>query len=168
MTLLAISPVATAGISAGVAAVVSVVTLWINGVRQERGRRSELYGKALAATMAYREFPYAIERRRNETEHRSEERVRLSEALREVQADISLHQALVRVERSTEVLRAYNTLVTKTREIAGGYMKAAWAGDPVASDKEMNRKVPLEYAILDRYVDEYLEKLRNDLKWWRF
>lgn len=166
--ILAVSPLATVGISAGVAAVVSVITLWINGVRQERGRRRELYGKALAATMAYREFPYAIVRRRNEDQHRSEERVRLSEALREVQADISLHQALLRVERSEDVVKAYNTLVGKTREIAGGYMKDAWQAEPITSDKEVNQGAPLAYATLDRYVDEYLKKVRNDLRWWRF
>jgi len=164
----AVSPLATAGISAGVAAVVSVVTLWISGVRHERARRREQYGKALAATMAYREFPYAIVRRRHEDDYRSEERVRLSEALREVQSDISLYQALLRVERSKEALRAYNTLVGRTRDIAGGYMKDAWGGDPVASDDEMNRRVPLDYATLDRYVDDYLAAVVSDLRWWRF
>lgn len=163
----AVSPLATVGISAGVAAAVSLVTLWISGVRQDRVRRRELYAAALAATMAYREFPYAIVRRRPEEEHRSAERVRISEALREVQADIAQHQALLRVERSNGVATAYNELVGKTREIAGGYMKDAWEGPPAENDTDMNRGVPLAYGALDTYVDVYLEEVKMALRWWR-
>jgi len=161
----AVSPLATVGISAGVAAAVSLVTLWISGVRHERARRRELYAAALAATMTYREFPYTIVRRRPEKEHRSAERVRISEALREVQANIAQHQALLRVERSDGVARAYDELVGKTREIAGGYMKNAWEGPAADSDCDMNRRVPLAYGILDTYVDAYLTEVKKALSW---
>lgn len=161
-----VSSLATVGISAGVAAAVSIVTLWVNGGRQERARRRELYAAALAATMAYREFPYAIVRRRPEQEHRSAERVRISESLREVQANIAQHQALLRVERSNGVTRAYNELVGKTREIAGGYMKDAWEGPAAESDKDVNRRVPRAYGTLDTYVEAYLTEVKKALRWW--
>jgi len=47
---------------------------------------------------AYKEMAFAI-RRRN-TEDRASERVRLSEAMREIQKDISFHHALIGRERS--------------------------------------------------------------------
>jgi hypothetical protein len=165
--VIAASALGAAGISAAVAAAIGLLTLWVAGVRAERVRRRELYAEALAATMAYREFPYAIRRRRSEKEERSAERVRISETLREVQHDLSQYQALMRIERATQVAAAYQTLVGKTREIAGGYMKDAWQDEPVQTDADMNMRVPLEYGVLDRYVEAYLEAVKNDLPWWK-
>jgi hypothetical protein len=165
--VIAASALGAAGISAGVSAAIGLVTLWVAGARVERARRRELYGEALAATMAYREFPYAIRRRRAEEEHRSAERVRISEALREVQRDLSQYQALMRVERATAVVSAYQTLVGKTREIAGSYMKDAWQGDAVRTDADMNMRLPLDYTVFDSYVQEYLDAVKEDLPWWR-
>jgi hypothetical protein len=161
------SALGAAGISAGTAAVIGLLTLWVAGVRAERARRRELYGAALAATMTYREFPYAIRRRRTEDEHRSAERVRIYEALREVQRDLSQYQAIMRVERAIEVATAYQTLVGKTREIAGGYMKDAWQAEPVQADADMNMGVPLDYSALDGYVRAYLDAVKDDLPWWK-
>ena len=87
--MIATSALGAAGISAGVSAAIGLVTLWVAGIRAERARRRELYADALAGTMAYREFPYAIRRRRAEDPDRSGERVRISEAVREVQHDLS-------------------------------------------------------------------------------
>ena len=165
--MIAASALGAAGISAGVAAVIGLLTLWVAGVRAERARRRELYAEALAATMAYREFPYAIRRRRKEEGERSAERVRISEALREVQHDLSQYQALMRIERATKVASAYQTLISKTREIAGGYMKDAWQDDPVQTDADMNMRVPLDYSVLDKYVQNYLDAVKQDLPWWK-
>lgn len=165
--MMAASALGAAGISAGVAATVSLLTLWVAGLRAERTRRRELYADALAATMAYREFPYAIRRRQHEEEHRSAERVRISEALREVQRDLSQYSALMRIERAEKVANAYHVLVTKTREIAGGYMKDGWNADPIERDAEMNMKVPLDYSTLESYVQAYVDAVEKDLPWWK-
>jgi hypothetical protein len=159
--VIAASALGAAGISAAVAAAIGLLTLWVAGLRAERARRRDLYAEALAATMAYREFPYAIRRRRGEAEHRSAERVRISEALREVQRDLSQHQALMRIERATKVATAYQELVGKTREIAGGYMKDAWQDDPVETDPDMNMRVPLDYSVLDKHVQAYLDAVKR-------
>jgi len=164
---MAASALGAAGISAGVAAVVSLLTLWVAGLRAERTRRRELYADALAATMAYREFPYAIRRRRYEEEHRSAERVRISEALRDVQRDLSQYTALMRIERADGVVKAYRVLVTKTREVAGGYMKDAWEAEPIETDTEMNMKVALDYCTLESHVQAYLDAVKDDLPWWK-
>jgi hypothetical protein len=60
---------------------------------------------------------------------------RVSEALREVQHDLSQYLALMRIERANKVATAYQTLVSKTREIAGGYMKDAWQDEPVQTTR---------------------------------
>lgn len=164
---IATSPLGAAGISAGVAAVVGLLTLWVAGLRQERARRRQLYAEALGAVLAYREFPYAIRRRRHEEEHRSEERVRISESLREVQRDLSHHEALLRVEQARGVAQAYQHLVLKTREIAGSYMNECWKFEPVTTDAEMNMGVPFDYSTLRQYEDEYLRAVKTDLAWWR-
>lgn len=165
--IVAASALGAAGISAGVAAVVGLMTLWVAGLREERARRRGLYADGLAATMAYREFPYAIRRRRHEQEHRSAERVRISEALREVQRDLAQHTALMLIERADKAVRAYQHLVAKTREIAGGYMKDAWDADPIDTDADMNMKLPLDYSVLDSYVQAYLDAVKEDLPWWK-
>lgn len=167
MTVFAVSALATIGISVGVSAAISLFTLWVAGLRQERARRRELWAGALAATMAYREFPYAIRRRRCEPEHRSEERIRLSEGLRVVQQDLAQHQALMRVEDRPEVRKTYEQLVRRTREIAGGYMKDAWEADPIETDAEVNAGAPYDYSVLRKHEDAYVESVKADLAWWR-
>lgn len=163
----AVSALATVGISAGVAAAVSLFALWVAGRRQERGRRRELWAAALAATMAYREFPYAIRRRRCEPEHRSQERVRLSEALRLVQQDLAEHQALMRIEDRGDVKDAYTRLMSETRKIAGGYMQSEWKADPIQSDSEVNTEEPFDYSALAKDEDAFVEAVRKDLGWRR-
>lgn len=164
---MAASALSAAGISAGVAAAVGLVTLWVAGLRAERARRRGFYADALAATMTYRESPYAIRRRRHEQEHRSAERVRISETLWEIQRDLSQYTALMRIERAEKVVSAYNNLVAKTREIAGGYMKDAWDAEPIETDAEMNMEVPLDYSVLDSYVQAYLDAVKQDVPWWK-
>src|SRR3712207_8043860 len=63
-----------------VAAAINLLVLATVGLREERRRRRDFYASALEATLAYREFAYAIPRRRHDAP--AEERVRLSESLR--------------------------------------------------------------------------------------
>src|ERR1700730_9600381 len=92
----------TVALGVGIAAaVVALLGVWINGLREERRRRRELYANALEATYAYREFAYVVRRRR--TDVAGEERVRVSEALREIQRDLSKYEALMKIERCTQV-----------------------------------------------------------------
>lgn len=154
----------TAIIAAIVAAAVSLVALWINGVRQERQRRREFYAAALEATFAYREFAYAVRRRRHDQPEA--ERVRISEAMREVQRDIARHDALMRIERAANVAAQYRALVVKTREVAGGYIRSAWESRPITGDGEMSIS-GLDFSALDGFVTAFLEAVAEDLAWWR-
>lgn len=149
-------------IAAVVAAVVSLFGLWLNGVRQERARRREAFAQALAAVVAYQEFPYAIRRRRHDQP--GEERIRLSEALRTVQKDLAFHMAWVDLEGSAETAERYRTLVAETRRVAGGYMHEAWNGQPTSEDSEMNI-TDIDYRELAEPKAAYLISVQNDLRW---
>ena len=164
--IFAVSAPVAALIAAAVAASINVVVLAAVGLREERRRRRDFYAAALEATLAYREFAYAIPRRRPDA--LAEERVRISEALREVQRDLARAESLMRVERATKVAAAYRQLVAKTREVAGGYMRDAWERDPITSDREMNTGSGLDFSRLDQFETAYLDAVEADIKWDRF
>lgn len=156
----------TAALIVGVvAAVVAMLGVLINGLREERRRRRELYANALETTYAYREFAYVVRRRRADAP--GEERVRISEALREIQRDLAKFEALMTIERCTRVAVAYRHLVDKTREIAGEYMRASWNGDGASGDRQMNI-ANIDFAPLKPYETAYLEAVQSDLAAWRF
>jgi acetylornithine deacetylase/succinyl-diaminopimelate desuccinylase-like protein len=114
------------------------VNVWMARRRsreEERARIRNTFAAAFEAYTAYKEFPYAIRRRRpNDPEA---ERIRLSEALRAVQEKLSYYLAWTQAE-SVEVGQQYGRLVAEARRVAGGAMHAAWNDPPRASDPEMN------------------------------
>ncbi|MGH2965131.1 MAG: hypothetical protein ACRDMH_07095 [Solirubrobacterales bacterium] len=157
-------------VAAAVSAIIALLTLWVNGVRKERSRRQQLYADALAAVAAYREFPYVIRRRRapapGHEEIAGEERVRISEALRQVQRDITSFSAWMKAEPTTDVSVKYDELVSETRRVAGGYMHEAWKADPLDNDAGMN--IPgVDYSSLAQYETAYLDAVRGALTFWR-
>lgn len=164
----------TAAIATIVASVVSggiaLLTFWATGVRQERARRRQLYADALAVLVAYREFAYVIRRRRGATrshEHTpGDERIRISEALREIQKDIAYFNSWIQTEARSDVPKKYGELVAHTRRVAGGYMRDAWNAPPLDNDAGMN--IPdIDYTPLKEYEQAYLDAVKQSLKFWR-
>jgi len=142
-------------VAAAVAFAGVMLTLWVHGQRARRGRLRELYAGGWAAVQAYKEFAFAM-RRRN-VEDRAGERVRISEAMREVQKDLSFYEALIGRERSDRVACEYRILVAKTREIAGEIIKRSWNEEPIDSDKEMHSpQIAGELQALKVFEDGYL------------
>lgn len=125
-----------AGAALGVAGV--LVGLWINGDRAERQRRRDLHARALAAVIDYGEMPFMIRRRRVEDEHRSAERVRLSDHFSRIKAEISTCQVLLAADGDRKISAAYRKLFSTARETVGQQAHEAWKADPIASDPEMN------------------------------
>jgi hypothetical protein len=158
-------PVGVVLISTGVAALVSLLTLWVAGQREVRQRRRESYAKALTAGVAYREFPYAIRRRRDDAP--GEERVRLSEALREIQRELAFYEAWMRLEGSGETITTFQALIAETRKVAGGYMSEAWKEPAARTDADMNI-AGIDYATIRPLENAYLAAVRKDLSGWRF
>jgi hypothetical protein len=167
MTILAAwgTPQTAALIIGIVAAIVAMLGVWINGLREERRRRREFYAAALEATFAYREFAYVVRRRRPDVP--GEERVRISEALREIQRALAKYEALMTIERCADVAVKYKHLVEKTREVAGGYMRTSWEGDGAGTDAQMNIS-NIDFAPLEDSEQGYLTAVAADLPAWKF
>jgi hypothetical protein len=152
-----------------VAAVVSGLILLIGhgiaGRREAHARRRELFAKALAATIDYREFAYAVRRRRGDEPEA--ERMRLSEVMRLIQGDIAFHAAWITIE-SAVVAASFGDLVAETRRTAGGYIRAAWNAKPISTDAEMNQPGGLDFNNLASVEAAYVEAVRRHLSPWRW
>jgi hypothetical protein len=152
-------------VAALIAAAASLLTLWVTGIRADRTRRRALYAKALEAALAYREFPYLI-RRRNHSDLAGE-RVRISEALREVQRDLAFCESMLRMERHTKVYVEYKNLVAPTRIIAGGYMRDEWDRPPITTDSEVNVPGGFDYSGLAAEEKAFTDATAEALRWWK-
>jgi hypothetical protein len=147
------------------------VNVWMARRRsreEERARIRNTFAAAFEAYTAYKEFPYAIRRRRPDDPEA--ERIRLSEALRAVQEKLSYYLAWTQAE-SAEVGQQYGRLVAEARQVAGGAMHAAWNDPPRASDAEMN--IPpdvVDLRQLEAAEAQYMQAVRDHLAsltpWW--
>lgn len=139
-----------------------MIKLWWDARSARRERLRELYAGGWAAVQAYKEMAFAI-RRRN-IDNRPGERVRLSEAMRTIQKDISYYEALIGRERSGRVAAEYRGLVAKTREIAGGIIRRSWNEEPITSDSQMHSsEVAAELGALKPFEDGYMNAVADEL-----
>ncbi len=151
-----------------VAAGINILLARRKSREEERNRLRTTFAAAFAAYSAYKEFPYAIRRRRADIP--GEERIRLSEALRAIQADLAYHVAWTAAESRT-VGEAYANLIQEVRRAAGVAMHDAWKAPPNDSDDTMN--IPptvVDLSSLAPYEAEYIEAVRTHLRalapWW--
>lgn len=148
-----------------IAAAAALIVLWVNGYRADRARRRALYAEALRPLNEYREYPYAVRRRRHDAP--SEERARIQAALQEVQERITHHEDLLRLERGGHLYAPYRALVRRTRIVAGRTVNEQWSTPPITDDKQMNLGQPFDVSKIDPYKDAFLDAVDEDLKWWR-
>ncbi|WP_051944371.1 hypothetical protein [Streptacidiphilus rugosus] len=153
------------------ALITATINIWLarrKSREEECDRLRTAFAEAFATYSAYKEMPYAIRRRR--ADQPAEERTRLSETLREIQARLAYHQAWILLESSTAGT-AYQDLVNQLRAIAGAAMSSAWADPPLDNDPGMN--IPPSVIDLSGLRDNentYLEAVRGHLHktkpWW--
>lgn len=153
------------------ALVTATINIWLGRRKsreEERNRLRASFAEAFAAYSTYKEFPYAIRRRRADAP--AEERIRLSEALREVQANLAYHLAWTAVE-SQSVGQAYANLIQQVRKTAGTAMRDAWNAPPNDSDDTMN--IPpnvVDLSSLVAHETDYIDAVRTHLRtlapWW--
>lgn len=131
----------TAAVLSG-AVVAAVVSGWVNAALarrstrlEERARVRATLAEAYQAYADYKEFPYAIRRRRHDQD--AEERIRLSEEVRRAQSRLSYYQAWALAE-DPETGDAYNQLVGQLRKVAGASMREAWREPALDNDAGMN------------------------------
>ncbi len=137
---------------------------WLENRRSreaERARLRQSFAEAFAAYADYKEFPYAIRRRRGDQER--EERTRLSAELSAIQSRLSYYRAWTQFE-SRAVGNAYANLLEEMRKVAGAAMSEAWKQPPVQDDQEMN--IPVEAVDLrglgpeeDKYIQAVTARL---------
>ena len=166
----------TAAVLSG-AVVAAVVSGWVNAALarrstrlEERARVRSTLAEAYQAYADYKEFPYAIRRRRADQD--AEERIRLSEEVRGVQSRLSYYQAWTLAE-SPETGAAYNRLVTQLRRVAGASMREAWLGPALDNDAGMNIGPDrVDLSELKPAEDEFLKAAKAHVEalttpWWR-
>lgn len=127
--------IASTVVAAVVSGLVAFVLAWRSHRLDERARVRAAFADAFRACAEYKEMPYAVRRRR--ADQPGDERVRLSEQLRDIQARLSYYQAWTASE-CDGVGAAYDTLVTAVRSRAGGAMREAWKGPALDNDPGMN------------------------------
>lgn len=135
---------------------------------EERSRQRTAFAEAMRCAVQYKEMPYATRRRDGGQE--ASERVRLSEIVRQIQAELSYHASWIRSE-SGAVATAYDALVAETRSVAGSAMREAWLAPPISTDAEMNIGPGLvDVRGLKRFEDAYTSAVEKHLleltPWW--
>ena len=142
-----------------VAAVVgAMVNTWLarrKSREEELARVRVMLAEAFQVVAEYKEFPYAIRRRRHDAP--SQERVRLSEELRMVQAKLTFFEEWTRIEDKTVGLR-YRDLVKQLRRVAGAACNEAWAAEPIIDDAQMNiPRETVDLSSLATFEQDYSE-----------
>jgi hypothetical protein len=143
------------------AAVVNIVLTRRKSLEEERNRVRATCAEAFEAVAAYKEFPYAIRRRRNDTPEA--ERVRLSDELRHIQAHLSYFTAWMRGEDAA-LAAAFDALVANLRRVAGKACHDAWLAPGATSDAAMNFPAGVvDLSALTSYEDAYIAAVKAHL-----
>ncbi len=145
-------------VAALVAAAVSLATVWATERRARQDRQRQLFADAFETCVSYGEFAYIVRRRANDS---VEERIRISDALSEVQRRLRALEARLRVEAPRVAVR-YTQLVAATRRVAGTQIKTGWQASPIAHDETGNIK-DVDFSPLADDQDAYLNAVRDHL-----
>jgi hypothetical protein len=141
-------------LAALVGAVVNTALARRKSLEEERARVRGTFAEAFEAVTAYKEFPYAIRRRRDDKP--AEERVRLSEAMREVQSRLSYYLAWTKAE-SDSVGDSYEDLIKNLKIVAGTACRDAWLAPAAHDDADMNiPPIVVDLSGLKTYEDAYI------------
>jgi hypothetical protein len=128
---------------------------------EERARVRNTCAEAFKAYSEYREFPNAIIRR--DTDRPGEERQRLLEGLRQLQARLSFYQTWALLE-APAVGKVYVALLDEARSMIDKAMRVAWAEPVAADDIDMNLDPGLiDLASLASYEEAYREAVAAHL-----
>jgi hypothetical protein len=145
-TVAAPSPTTTMASLSGLLLSTSIVAALITGTinltlarrrsrDEERARVRTTFAEAFKAYSEYREFPNAIVRR--DTDRAAEERQRLFEALRQLDARLSFYRTWALLE-APAVGAAYDTLLREAHLLVDKAMRVAWSQPIDADDVDMN------------------------------
>lgn len=149
-------------LAACLAAGVNAWSIWRTSRERERDRLRNTLAEAYRAYSDYKEFPYAIRRRR--ADNIADERQRLAGELREMQSRLSYYRVWLMAE-SCDMGEIYSELLNQLRKVAGDSMRSAWLEDALDSDADMNigaERVDLHE--LKSYEDAFMEAIRGRVR----
>lgn len=146
------------------ALVTALVTVILNrrkSLEDERARIRATCADAVEVVAAYKEFPYAI--RRRQKDRAAEERIRLADDMRRVQARLSYFTTWMGGEDPL-LAAAFDDLVKNLRRVAGKACHDAWLAPPNDSDADMNfAPGVVDLAELAPYEDAYMAAVKIHL-----
>lgn len=157
-------------LAAALTGLVAILLARAKTKNEARERSRLLFAEAYQWYAAYKEFPYAVRRRRTTPRETAaaEERVRLSEAMREVQSKLDYFRVWTALE-DPAAGAAYATLLKQCRIVAGGSIREAWREPGTSRDADMN--IPPERVLRaqEPYEDAYQAAVADALarRWWR-
>lgn len=140
----------------------TLLTIAVNGYKARTARKRDQFAEALSVVLEYWEFPYVVRRRRHDQPEA--ERIRISEAMRDVQKRLAFHQAWIRTE-SRRVSKVFDELVVQTRVVIGGQICEAWETAPINDDSQMNIS-DVSFDGLSDTRDRYLKSVEDELSFW--
>ena len=148
-----ITPSVVAAIVAGVISLLGgTISIW----RSSSERRRQMFADAYMAYRAYCEFPYAVHRRRHDQP--DDERIRLTEELRDIQRRISFFQAWTAIE-APKVGEAYARLAYAMRRVAGSAITESWRRGPITTDAEVPVGTTIDLSALGAFEDAFLREV---------
>jgi hypothetical protein len=129
---------------------------------EERARVRNTFAEAFKAYSEYREFPNAIARR--DTVRSAEERQRLFEALRQLDARLAFYRTWALLE-APAVGAVYEALLEEARAMTDKAMRAAWTQPVDADDVDQNLDPQLlDPAALTSSEDAFREAVTVHLR----
>lgn len=137
----------------------SLLAIAVNGWQTRTDRKRELFAQAFSAVTDYWEYAYVVRRRRSDQP--AEERIRISEQLRETQKQISFHGAWLATE-APQVAEAYRELVSTTRAVIGPQIAEGWRSPAASVDSDMNIN-GIDRDGLDGAAERYLNAAADHL-----
>lgn len=146
-----------AGIPAGAAIIVGLLTALTAFLASKRENRRQLYSEATKAAVAWDEMLYRVRRRASDEERE------LVNRFHDVQDQISYYRAWIGSE-SKWMKRSYDRLVRGVKQAAGELITAAWAGQirPIPGNALPGETNP----DISPFVDAFLQDVRSQLSPW--
>ena len=145
-----------------VAAMAALVGYLLNGAAGRRAERMRRYADALDAVERYRQLPYTLRRRHNET---AEIRDEVARMIADVQVALAFHRRWLRLDVD-ELGDAYDALVDKIQLRNKSYRKDALATPAASRDVEIEISPGYRFDE-DLERDECLRRMRRHLRLWR-
>jgi hypothetical protein len=149
--------------SALIAAAVASFTILIQNLtalqKERRARRSQMYGEAFRAVLAWREMYYRVLRRGETGESAQDLRARFHD----LQESIDFHRGWIEIE-SEYLANSYCNFVQEVKSSVSGLIKEAWSQDPQPIlDQD---KTP--HPDIEKPCKDFLKKVRSEVNpWWK-